>query len=172
MLLIPAFIAGEAMESSTMDPIAGDVINDNSVDRSSSCSPAIASNMARENMAGENPAKVHSSESYTPSDKIFESFITGNHDSLDSAPVNLAPDHEAPSHQAPGRQSPEAYNVDDHRIGKVTPELYMGVGDVHDQGKPDTYMEIDDVGGQYTAGASLLRPITIPGKLSLSKPLI
>lgn len=160
------------MENDTVDPIAGDVINDNNVDGSSSCPPAIASNMARENMAGDNSPKFHSSESYTPSDNTFDSFITGNHVSVDDASAHLAPDHEAPGHEAPGRQSLEAYNVHDHRIGKVTPELYMGVGDVHDQGKPDTYMEIDDVGGQYTAGASLLRPITIPGKLSLSKPLI
>lgn len=159
------------MESNTMDPIAGDVINDNNVDRSSSCPPVIASIMARENMAGDNSAKVHSPQSYTPSDNTFGGFIAGNSVPVDDASAHLAPDHEAPGHQAPGRQSPKAYNVHDHRIGKVTPELYIALGDVHDQGKPDTYMGVDDVGGQHTAGDSLLRPITIPGKPSLSKPL-
>lgn len=171
VLLTPAFNPGETMENTTMDPIAGDVINDHDVDRASSCPPTIDSSMAIENMAGDNSAEDQSPESYTLNDKAFEIFIPGNHVPVDNTPAHLAPDHEAPGHEASGRQSPEAYNVHYHRIGKVTPELYIALGDVHDQGKPDTYMGVDDVDGQPTAGDSLLRPITIPGRPSRSKPL-
>lgn len=155
-----------------MDTTTDGVIDDNNVALSSSCAPAVVSNMARENLGSDSSAKDHSPESYFTSNNTFESFIPGNHVPVDDAPAHLGPAHEAPGHQAPGSQSPEACIVNDHKIGKDTPELYIALGDVHEQGKPDTYIGVDDVGGQDTAGDSFLRPITIPGKLSLSKSLI
>ncbi|KAG6355398.1 hypothetical protein INS49_003360 [Diaporthe citri] len=155
-----------------MDKIDAGGTDDHNAARSSSCPPAVGSNMAGNDMLGDNFAAYKSPESYIPSYNAFESFLHGNFVAVDNPREHDACGHEAPHHQARGDQARGDYILNDHKVGQGTPELYIGVGDVHGQGKPDTYMQVDGAGDERTPGNSLLNPITIHDIISLyNRPL-
>lgn len=147
-----------------MDKMDGGGIDDYNAVRSSSCPPTVGSNMAGNNIVGYVVAADNSPESYSHNNYAFESSIPGNFVLVDNPREHVARDYKAPHHYAPGD-----YILNDHGVGQDTPELYTGVGNVHDQGKPDTYMQVHGAGDDQTAGNSPLNPITIheDGKLTL-----
>lgn len=158
------------MASNTMVKIEGGGVDDYKVAQTSSCFPTVGSNMAGNDMLGDNFAAYDSPKSHIHYDDAFERWISGHFVALDNPPEHDARDHEAPHHQAPGDWAPCKYCLKGHNVGQGIPELYMGVGDVHDQGNPDTYMQVDGAGDERAPGNSPLDPITIHGKLTLLLP--
>ena len=161
-LLTATLYLGGAMEGSTQDLMDGDLIHGNNVARSWTSPPEVGSNMADHGLAEDiSPAN------HMPRDHALEGSIPGDYDPVGNS---RAREHSAPLHQAAGHQSLWGHICHDHTVGQDPPDLYIGVGDGNDQGKPGTFMRVDDVGGQYTDGDSRLRTITFHGKLTLLSP--
>ena len=140
------------MESTTMDSIDGDAIENSNVAHTCHYSSANGSNMGYDHPAGHSFAKDHAPEGDI------------------CAPTNFAFAHQVPDHQTPSDYVYVSYVANDHVVDQDTPDCFPAAGDVIDQGKPDTYMAIDNVPGECKTDVPHLRATSSYGKLTLICP--
>lgn len=163
--------------STTMGAIGGGATDGSIVARSSSCPPNVGNTIAVDSTTGEGLSRPQSPERFIPETWVP---INDSHQHDDSALDAL--DHHVPEYDDfglavdPGHDAPEefvhvGYIVNGQIVDPYESAFYIGPGEAHDHGNPETYLAIGDQGGHSTLSVLDSRlGFTALGKLNRLSP--
>lgn len=146
--------------STTTGAIGGEATDGSIVARSSSCPPNIGSTIAVDSPTGEGLSRSQSLEPFIPETWIPIDGAPEHNDSALAAPASHVPEFDEYDDGALADHDHDAsedfihvgYIVHGHIVDPYESAFYIGPGEAHDHGNPETYMAIGQAGGHSTLG--------------------
>lgn len=141
--------------SNTIGATGGEATDGRVVARSSSCPPNVGSSIAVDSTTGEGLSRSQSPERF-----LCETWvpINNSHQHDNSALAGLddyVPEYDDFALADPGHDTPEdfvhvGYTVNGHIVDPYESAFYIGAGEPHYHGMPETYMAVGEAGGHST----------------------